>query len=94
MYIIQVIINGILLGGVYAILGLGMSLSLGVVGLTNLAHGEYVILGAYVSMLLQAYLGIDPLVSLVFSVPVLFFAGYILQRLLVNKAMANGSEPA
>ncbi len=94
MYIIQVIINGILLGGVYAILGLGMSLSLGVVGLTNLAHGEYVILGAYVSMLLQAYLGIDPLVSLVFSVPVLFFAGYMLQRLLVNKAMANGSEPA
>ena len=94
MYGIQVIINGILLGGVYAILGLGMSLSLGIVKLTNLAHGEYIILGAYASMLLQAYLGIDPLLSLVISAPLLFFAGYILQKFLVNRAMPNGAEPA
>ncbi len=94
MYILQVLINGMLLGGVYAILGLGMSLILGIVKLTNLAHGEYIIIGAYASMLLQAWFGIDPFLSLVISVPFLFFAGYLLQRFLVNKAMASGAEPA
>ena len=94
MYILQVIVNGILLGGTYAILGLGMSLSLGIVRLTNLAHGEYIVLGAYTSMLLQAWLGIDPFLSLVISVPFLFLAGYLIQRFLVNKAMKNGEEPA
>ena len=94
MYVLQVIINGILLGGVYAVLGLGMSLSLGIVKLTNLAHGEYIILGAYASMLLQAWLGIDPFLSLVISVPFLYFAGYFIQRFLVNKAMMSGGEPA
>ncbi len=94
MYILQVIINGILLGGIYAILGLGMSVSLGIIKLTNLAHGEYVILGAYASMVLQAALGIDPFLSLLISLPLLFLAGYLIQYLLVNKAMLQGDEPA
>ncbi len=94
MYILQVIINGILLGGIYAILGLGMSVSLGIIKLTNLAHGEYVILGAYASMVLQAALGIDPFLSLLISLPLLFLAGYLIQYLLVNKAMLQGEEPA
>lgn len=94
MYVFQVLINGILLGGVYAILGLGMSLILGIVRLTNLAHGEYIIIGAYASMILQAYLGIDPILSVVISAPFMFAAGYALQRFLVNRAMANGAEPA
>ncbi|MCR5773693.1 MAG: branched-chain amino acid ABC transporter permease [Lachnospiraceae bacterium] len=94
MYILQVLINGILLGGVYAILGLGMSLTLGIVKLTNLAHGEYIILGAYASMVLQSALGVDPILSLFISVPLLFAGGYLLQRLLVNRAMKDGAESA
>ncbi len=94
MYILQVLINGMLLGGVYAILGLGMSLILGIVKLTNLAHGEYIVIGAYTSMVLQAQLGTDPFLSLIVSVPFLFLAGYLVQRFLVNKAMSSGAEPA
>ena len=94
MYILQVVINGILLGGVYAILGLGMSLILGIVKLTNLAHGEYIILGAYASLVISMQLGVDPLATLVISVPFLFAAGYALQRFLVNRAMGSGGEPA
>ncbi|MBO5551626.1 MAG: branched-chain amino acid ABC transporter permease, partial [Lachnospiraceae bacterium] len=94
MYIQQVLINEILLGGVYAILGLGMSLSLGIVRLTNLAHGEYIILGAYASMLIQELLGADPFLSLIISIPVLFLAGFLIQGVLVNRAMTHGGEPA
>ena len=94
MYILQVLINGILLGGVYAILGLGMSLILGIVKLTNLAHGEYIILGAYASLVIATAMGIDPLLSVLISVPFLFAAGYLLQRFLVNMAMPSGAEPA
>ena len=49
---IQLVINGILLGGFYALLGVGMTMIFGIVGLTNLAHGEFVILGAYASTVL------------------------------------------
>ena len=94
MYILQVLINGLLLGGIYAILGLGMSLILGIVRLTNLAHGEYIIIGAYISVVLQTALGIDPFLSLIISVPFLFLMGYLLQRFLVNRAMSTGEEPA
>ncbi|MBO4905262.1 MAG: branched-chain amino acid ABC transporter permease, partial [Lachnospiraceae bacterium] len=94
MYILQVLINGILLGGVYAVIGLGMSLILGIVRLTNLAHGEYILLGAYGSMVLSSSLGIDPLISLAITVPLMFGWGYLVQRNLVNKAMRDGEESA
>ena len=94
MYILQVIINGILLGSIYAMLGLGMSLILGIVKLTNLSHGEFVILGSYCSVLFSSRLGIDPFISLLITVPVMFIFGYVLQRVLINHAMSRGAEPA
>lgn len=94
MYVLQVIINGVILGSIYAVLGLGMSLILGIVKLTNLSHGEYVILGAYGSALLSSYLGIDPFLTLIITVPLMFGFGYVLQRVLINHAMARGAEPA
>lgn len=94
MYILQVIINGILLGSIYAMLGLGMSLILGIVKLTNLSHGEFVILGSYCSVLFSARLGIDPFISLLITVPLMFVCGYVLQRVLINHAMSRGAEPA
>lgn len=94
MYILQVIINGILLGSIYAMLGLGMSLILGIVKLTNLSHGEFIILGSYGSVLLSAWLGIDPFISLLITVPLMFILGYVLQRVLINHAMSRGAEPA
>lgn len=94
MYILQVVVNGILLGSIYAVLGLGMSLILGIVKLTNLSHGEYIILGAYSTLLVSAKLGIDPFVSLLITVPLMFIFGYVLQRVLINHAMSRGAEPA
>lgn len=91
---LQLFVNGVLLGSVYAILGLGMAMIFGIVGLTNLAHGEFVVLGAYGSTLLSTALGIDPVVTLVFTVPMMFLLGYILQRVLINHAMDRGAEPA
>ena len=94
MYILQVVVNGILLGSIYAMLGLGMSLILGIVKLTNLSHGEFVILGAYGSVLLSTWLGVDPFLSLLITAPLMFLFGYLLQRVLINHAMSRGAEPA
>lgn len=91
---VQLLVNGVLLGSVYALIGLGMTMIFGIVGLTNLSHGEFVILGAYASTLLASALGVDPLVTLVVTVPVMFLVGYLLQRVLVNHAMERGAEPA
>ena len=94
MRIVQLLINGVLLGGVYAVLGLGMTMIFGIVGLTNLAHGEFVILGAYGSTLLAQALGVDPVLTLVVTVPAMFLLGVLLQSLLINRAMKRGAEPA
>ena len=68
MGILQLIINGLLLGGVYALLGIGMSILFGIVGLTNLSHGEFVILGAYAGALLTQFLGVNPLLTLLITI--------------------------
>ena len=94
MNIIQLIINGLLLGGVYALLGIGMNMIFGIVGLTNLAHGEFVVLGAYISTITSQRLGIDPILTLVISVPFMFLLGVLLQSGLFNHAMKRGAEPA
>lgn len=92
--IIQILINGILLGAVYALLGVGMTMIFGIVKLTNLAHGEFIILGAFGSTLLAQALGVDPILTLVVTVPVMFLIGVGLQTVLINRVMLQGSEPA
>lgn len=94
MYILQIIINGIILGGIYALCGIGMSLILGIVKLTNLAHGEYIIMGAYATAVLARLLRIDPVITLLLTIPFMFAVGYVFQRLLINHAMTRGEEPA
>ena len=94
MYIIQIIINGILLGGIYAILGVGMTMIFGIVKLTNLAHGEFVIIGAYASTLISQALGVDPILTLIVTIPFMFLIGMGLQTGLINRVMLKGSEPA
>ena len=94
MYIAQVITNGILLGSVYALLGLGMTLIFGIVKQTNLAHGVFIVLGAYLSAVLAPVLGIDPIFTLFLTVPLMFLFGFVLQYFLIGKAMQKGAEPA
>lgn len=90
----QYLINGILLGGIYALLGVGMTMMFGIVKLTNLAHGEFIIMGAFGSTMLAQWLGVDPILTLIITVPLMFVIGMVLQTVLINRVMLQGSEPA
>ena len=80
----QILINGILLGGLYAIMALGLALVWGVLNIVNLSHGAFIMLGAYASWHLYTYLGIDPFLGLPLTALLLFALGYALQRGLLN----------
>lgn len=82
--LVQGIINGLLFGGVYICIGIGFSLVWGVMNIINLAHGSFIMLGAYVTYTLFAYGGIDPFLSLPISMAVLYIIGYASQRYLLN----------
>jgi branched-chain amino acid transport system permease protein len=84
--IITPLIMGILLGGLYALIALGLSMVFGVMKLINLAHGDFVILGSYGAYGLMTYLGMDPIVSLVISIPVMFALGFGIQKYLMGRA--------
>ena len=81
----QVVISGVLVGSVYALLGCGLNLIWGVMGVINLAHGELMMLGAYVTFWLFTLLGVNPLLSLLASVPGLVLLGSLIQRHLVER---------
>jgi len=87
MLTLQVIISGILLGGLYACMAMGFSLIWGVTNLINLAHGSMIIMGAYITWLISTHADIDPFLTLPISAGVLFVFGYLLQRLLLNRVL-------
>jgi branched-chain amino acid transport system permease protein len=80
----QILVNGILLGGLYAVMALGLALVWGVLNIVNLAHGAFIMLGAYSSWYLYAYAHIDPFLGLPVTAAVMFILGYALQRGLLN----------
>lgn len=80
----QILANGILLGGLYAVMALGLALVWGVLNIVNLAHGAFIMLGAYAAWHLYTYLGIDPFLGLPLTALLLFVLGYALQRGLLN----------
>ncbi len=90
---LNVLIQGSLLGGIYALFAIGLSLSFGIMRLVNIAHGDFIVLSAYVALVVVQDTGIDPLSSLVIVVPVMFVVGYALQRGLLNQTLAGGLLP-
>lgn len=80
----QIIINGLLKGGLYALMAMGMSLIWGVMNIINIAHGSFIMLGAYTTYWLFAGLGLDPFVSLPLSMAVIFLLGWVIQKYLIN----------
>jgi branched-chain amino acid transport system permease protein len=80
------IVMGILLGGLYAVVALGLSLVFGVVREINIAHGDLVILGSYFGYTAMTVFGIDPILSLLIGMPVLFGIGFAIQKYLLNRA--------
>jgi len=90
---IQVLSNGILLGGLYALVALGLALVWGVLDIINLAHGAFIMLGGYIAYYLFTGLGLDPFASLPLVMLVMFVVGYAIQwgllNLLVKAPMFN-----
>jgi branched-chain amino acid transport system permease protein len=89
----NVILQGVLIGGLYAMFAAGLSLIFGVMRLVNIAHGDLIVLAAYVSLLVTQGLGVHPLTSLLLVVPVMAVIGYVLQRGLLNRTLGDDLLP-
>lgn len=80
--ILEVVIGGLLMGGIYALIAMGLSLQYGVARVLNIGHGEFIMLGAFATWSMYTMFGINPLVSLVISGPIIFMIGFLLYRTL------------
>jgi branched-chain amino acid transport system permease protein len=87
---INAIVQGLLLGGVYALFATGLSLVFGVLRIVNLAHGDLTVLAAFLAVVVTGALGVSPFVALVVVVPVLAVLGYLLQRALLQRSLRAG----
>jgi branched-chain amino acid transport system permease protein len=93
MEFLNIFIQGSLLGGIYALFAIGLSLSFGIMRLVNIAHGDFIVLSGYVALVVTQSTGLDPFTSLVIVVPVMFVLGYVLQRGLLNQTLSGGLLP-
>ncbi len=84
---VQLIVQGVLLGGIYGLIALGLSLIFGVMGVINFAHGQIMVMAMYVSYWIFVLLGIDPYLSLVIVAAVIFVLGYLIQSTVVNRIL-------
>src|SRR5262245_26182496 len=84
--LIPALINGLTLGAVYALVALGLTLIYGVLHIINFAHGSMLMVALYGVFFLNRFLGVDPYLAIFIMVPVLFVAGYALQRGVIGKA--------
>jgi branched-chain amino acid transport system permease protein len=89
----QAVVNGLLIGGIYALVSIGVTLIFGVVKIVNFAQGEFVMIGMYLSFFLATRAGIDPLVSLVIVMPVMFLVGMAFQHFLIRRVLSLGDMP-
>jgi branched-chain amino acid transport system permease protein len=83
----QVIVNGIMLGGIYACMAIGFSVIWGVMNIINLAHGSMIIMGSYLTYFMATGLGVDPFLTVPVAAVALFVFGYLLQRFLINRVI-------
>jgi len=90
---INTIAQGLLLGGLYALFALGLSLVFGVMRLVNIAHGDLILLAAFLAIVITSVLNLHPLLSLAILVPLMFILGYVLQRGLLNFTLGRDILP-
>ena len=92
--ILDVVIAGLLMGGIYALIAVGFSLQYGVARVLNVSHGEFIMLGAFITWTLYTVLGINPLVSLAIVGPLIFIIGFLLHRTLFTRLRTSSPSPA
>ena len=90
---INTIAQGVLVGGLYAMFAAGLSLIFGVMKLVNIAHGDLIVLAAYVALMVTDALGLNPILSLIVVVPVMAAVGYLVQRGLLNRTLGEDILP-
>ncbi|MEL6620451.1 MAG: branched-chain amino acid ABC transporter permease [Pseudomonadota bacterium] len=90
---VDTIVQGILLGGLYALFAAGLSLVFGIMRLVNLAHGDLIVMGAYLILVLVTLLGLPPFVALLVAMPVMFAFGWALQKFLLNRTLGDDILP-
>src|SRR6185503_5026153 len=87
--LVTVVLGGLMQGGIYAMFAVGLTLIFGVMRIINAAHGEMVMMGAYLTWMAFFYLGIDPLLALVLTLPLAFLFGMVVQKTLLDSTVGQ-----
>lgn len=90
---VNAIVQGVLLGGLYTLFAAGLSLMFGVMRFVNIAHGDFIVLGAYGTLLFVTLTGLHPLFALFLVVPAMALLGYVGQRVLLNRTLGDDILP-
>jgi branched-chain amino acid transport system permease protein len=90
---LDVLVQGILLGGLYALFAAGLSLVFGIMRLVNLAHGDLIIFAAFVILMIVGATGLSPFLAALLAAPVMFATGWALQRFVLNKVLGRDILP-
>ncbi len=90
---VNTILQGVLLGGLYAIFAAGLALIFGVMRLVNIAHGDLIVLASYVALVVTTSLGLNPVASILIVAPLMALLGYALQRAILNRTLGPDLLP-
>lgn len=90
---INTLLQGVMLGGLYALFAAGLSLIFGIMRLVNLAHGDLIVLAAFVVLVVTQTLGLNPFLATLLAMPLLFGFGYVLQHVLLNRTLGRDIMP-
>ncbi|MGV0875996.1 branched-chain amino acid ABC transporter permease [Martelella sp. FLE1502] len=90
---LDTLVQGLLLGGLYALFAAGLSLVFGIMRLVNLAHGDLIVLAAYLILGIGTVLGLNPFVAALIAMPIMFALGYVLQIALLNRVLGEDILP-
>lgn len=93
MNLLDTLLQGVLLGGLYALFAAGLSLVFGIMRLVNLAHGDLIVLAAFVILVLVSALGLNPFVATLVAAPLMFATGWLLQFHLLNRTLGKDMMP-
>jgi branched-chain amino acid transport system permease protein len=88
----QAVVNGLLMGGLYALVAVGLTIIFGTMNVVNFAHGEFLMIGMFVTYWLNRYTGLDPLILIFIAVPVMFLFGALVERTLIQRVVSDPHE--